>query len=114
MRDLQSVRLVAQADQPLIRPCSGCHGTMVGFGRFAIEVDDGAMLCEQCLRRRVGRPLALFQMIDLEAADLAGLPSLTLPVFLPGGLSTAVQVVVKEPAGTVLPAVLMRWTGSGQ
>lgn len=39
-------------------------------------------------------------------ASLAGLPVLTLPVALPGGLSTGVQIVVNDARSPVLPWVL--------
>ena len=62
--------------------------------------------CNQTNRTRI---------LDLTTpVTLAGLPALALPVCLTGGLSTAVQVVVTERANTVLPAVLKRWTESGQ
>jgi amidase/aspartyl-tRNA(Asn)/glutamyl-tRNA(Gln) amidotransferase subunit A len=60
--------------------------------------------CNQANRTRI---------LDLTApVTLAGLPALALPVFLKDGRSTALQVAVQDPAGTVLPAVLSRWAGS--
>jgi len=42
-------------------------------------------------------------------ASVGGLPVLTLPVPLPGGLTAGLQVIVNHPQSPVLPWVLGRW-----
>ena len=51
------------------------------------------------------------RLLSLTApVSLAGLPALALPVPLPGGLTTALQIVVPAPTSYVLPAALVEWT----
>ncbi len=42
-------------------------------------------------------------------ASVGGLPVLTLPVSLPGGMTSGLQVIVTHPQSPVLPWVLGRW-----
>lgn len=60
-----------------------------------------ALTKTQCTAENRGRLLAL-----TAPASLAGLPVLTLPVSLPSGLTTGLQIVMPEPSGPVLPWVL--------
>ncbi len=54
-------------------------------------------------------PANRLAMLDLTTpASLSGLPVLTLPVVLPSGMSTALQVIVKEPRSRAIPWVLAR------
>ncbi len=64
----------------------------------------GAWTKVECTLANRSRTLAL-----TAPASVGGLPVLSLPVPLPSGLSTGLQVIVNHPQSPVIPWVLQRW-----